>query len=356
MGIAYRKFEPTEYVMKVKRGKIVQKGLGLSFFYNTMTTSMTVIPATAFDTGFTFDELMTADFQSVSVQGDISYIITNYERASQMVDFSWKGKKEYAAALTEARQKMSRRVLNLVKVCIAKFISGRTVREAIISADELAGVLRERMKEDEGLRDLGLELVSVSILGVLARSDTRKALEAAAREEILKQQDDAIYKRRNAAVEQERIVKENELNTEIRVAEKQKEKREKEMEMNRLVQEKQAELDARKLASEIRLEEENCRLVDLQTENEKKKSDARAYDSEALLKTFSGVDKEIIKALAISGMDSRSLIARAFLEMGDKAGKIGMLNVSPDLLSALTDVPEDSTDISDRRAAPGRRN
>ena len=69
MGIAYRKFEPTEYVMKVRKGKAVQKGLGLSFFYNTMTTSMVVIPATAFDTGFAFDELMTADFQSVSVQG-----------------------------------------------------------------------------------------------------------------------------------------------------------------------------------------------------------------------------------------------------------------------------------------------
>ncbi len=79
MGIAYRKFEPTEYVMKVKRGKVVQKGLGLSFFYNTMNTSMTVIPATAFDTGFAFDELMTADFQSVSVQGDISYMINDYE-------------------------------------------------------------------------------------------------------------------------------------------------------------------------------------------------------------------------------------------------------------------------------------
>ena len=77
--------------------------------------------------------------------------------------------------------------------------------------------------------------------------------------------------------------------------------------------------------------------MDLQTENERKKSDARAYDSEALLKTFAGVDKEIVKALAISGMDSRALIARAFLEMGDKAGRIGTLNVSPDLLSALTD-------------------
>ena len=337
MGIAYRKFEPTEYVMKVRKGKAVQKGLGLSFFYNTMTTSMVVIPATAFDTGCAFDELMTADFQSVSVQGDISYIVTDYERASRMVDFSWKGKKEYMAVLTEAGQKMSKRVLNLVKVCITKFISGKTVREAIVSADELAGALREGMREDETLKEFGLELVSVSILGVLARSDTRKALEAAAREEILRQQDDAIYKRRNAAIEQERLVKENELNTEIRVAEKQKEKREKEMEMKRLVQEKQAELDARKIASEISLEEENCRLVDLQTENEKKKSDAKAYDSEVLLKTFAGVDKEIVKALAISGMDSRSLIARAFLEMGDKADKIGTLNVSPDLLNALTD-------------------
>lgn len=253
-----------------------------------------------------------------------------------MVDFSYKGKREYAEALTEARQKMSKRVLNIVKVNIAKFISGRTVREAIISADELARALTESMKDNETLKDFGLELLSVSILGILARSDTRKALEAAAREEILRQQDDAIYKRRNAAIEQERMVKENELNTEIRVAEKQKEKREKEMEMKRLVQEKQAELDARRLASEIRLEEENCRLVDLQTENERKKSDAKAYDSEVLLKTFAGVDTEIVKALAISGMDSRALIARAFLEMGDKAGKIGTLNVSPDLLNTLT--------------------
>ena len=31
MGIKYRKFDPTEYVMKVKKGKIVQQGLGLSF-------------------------------------------------------------------------------------------------------------------------------------------------------------------------------------------------------------------------------------------------------------------------------------------------------------------------------------
>lgn len=336
MGITYKKFEPTEYVMKVKRGKIVQKGLGLSFFYNTMTTSMMVIPATAFDASFVFNDIMTSDFQNINVQGDISYVITDYEKASKMVDFSYKGKKEYLTVLTEAKQKMAKRIMNLAKVYVTKFISGKNVRDAIISADELANTLRENMKEDETIKEFGLELISISILGILAQSDTRKALEAATREEILKQQDDAIYKRRNAAIEQERIVKENELNTEIKVAEKQKEKREKEMEMKRLVQEKQAELDAGKLANDIRLEEENCKLVDLQTENEKKKSDAKAYDSEALLKTFAGVDKEVVKALVTSGMDSKALIAKAFVEIGDKADKIGVLNVSPDLLETLT--------------------
>lgn len=336
MSITYKKFEPTEYVMKVKRGKIVQKGLGLSFFYNTMTTSMMVVPATAFDASFVFNDIMTSDFQSINVQGDISYVITDYEKASKMVDFSYKGKKEYLTVLTEAKQKMAKRIMNLAKVYVTKFISGKNVRDAIISADELANTLRENMKEDETIKEFGLELISISILGILAQSDTRKALEAATREEILKQQDDAIYKRRNAAIEQERIVKENELNTEIKVAEKQKEKREKEMEMKRLVQEKQAELDAGKLANDIRLEEENCKLVDLQTENEKKKSDAKAYDSEALLKTFAGVDKEVVKALVTSGMDSKALIAKAFVEIGDKADKIGVLNVSPDLLETLT--------------------
>ena len=336
MGIQYRKFDPTEYVMKVKKGKVVQQGLGLSFFCNTMTESMMVIPTTAFDTNFAFNDIMTADFQCVSVQGDISYVITDYEKAAQMVDFSYKDKKEYAVVLAEARQKMAKRIINLAKVHVAKLVSGKSVREAIVSADELAGTLKAGMKNDRTIQTFGLELISVSILGVLAQADTRKALEAATREEILKQQDDAIYKRRNAAIEQERIVRENELNTEIKVAEKTKEKREKEMEMKRLVQEKQAELDAQKLANDIRLEEENCRFVDLQTENEKKKSDAKAYDSEAILKTFANVDKDVVKALVTSGMDSRALIARAFVEIGDKADKIGVLNVSPDLLESLT--------------------
>lgn len=336
MAIKYKKFEPTEYVMKIKKGKIIQQGLGLSFFYNTMTTSMMVLPATAFDAAFAYDDIMTSDFQKINVQGDISYIITDYEKAAKMVDFSYKdNKKEQAQVLVEAKQKMAKRVMNLAKVCTTKYISSQNIREAIKSTDELAEVLKTALKEDETIQELGLQVIAVSILGILPLPDTRRALEAATREEILKQQDDAVYKRRNSAIEQERIIKENELNTEIKIAEKEKEKHEKDMETKRMIQEKQAELDAKKIANDISLEEERQKLVDLQTENEKKKSDAKAYDSEVLLRTFAGVDAEIIKALAVSGMDSKSLIAKAFVEIGDKADKIGVLNVSPDLLETL---------------------
>ena len=72
----------------------------------------------------------------------------------------------------------------------------------------------------------------------------------------MKQQDDAIYKRRNSAIEQERIIKENELNTEIKIAEKEKEKHEKIWKPSDMMQEKQAELDARRIANDIALEEE----------------------------------------------------------------------------------------------------
>lgn len=337
MAIRYKKFEPTDYVMKVKRGKVVEQGVGLSFFYNTMTTSMMVLPATAFDSSFAYDDIMTSDFQKISVQGDISYIIADYERASRMVDFSYQdNRKQYEETLSEARAKMAKRIVNLTKVYTTKFIGTKKVREAIQSADELAEALRNALKEDETIQEFGLQILAVSILGILPQPDTRKALEAATREDILKQQDDAIYKRRNAAIEQERVIKENELNTEIRVAEKAKEKKEREMETRRMLQEKQAELDAKKISNDIELEEERQRLVELQTENERKKSDAKAYDSEVLLRTFAGVDAEIIKALAVSGMDSRSLIAKAFVEIGDKADKIGVLNVSPDLLETLT--------------------
>lgn len=67
------------------------------------------------------------------------------------------------------------------------------------------------------MEKLGIEVMGLSILAILPNKETMRALEAQAREEILRNADHALYERRNASIEQERRVKENELNTEIAV-------------------------------------------------------------------------------------------------------------------------------------------
>ena len=90
-----------------------------------------------------------------------------------------------------------------------------------------------------------------------------KALQADAREELLRKADEAIYARRNSAVEQERKIKENELNTEIAVQQKQRQVRETQM------------------AAEIAVEEQRATLVDHKVQNERKEAEARAQGGEA---------------------------------------------------------------------------
>ena len=47
------------------------------------------------------------------------------------------------------------------------------------------------------------------------------------------------------------------------------------------------------------------------------------------------VDPRIVQALASVGMQPAQLIAQAFGGMAENAGRIGQLNVSPDLLQTL---------------------
>lgn len=336
MAIRYRKFQPSEYVMAVKKGKVVRQGLGLSVLYNTMRTSLQVIPATEADVSFAFDDILTADFQRLNVQGDVSYVIEEYGKTAALVDFTYRAvKAEAAEAKKVAALALQRRITNRAKGYIARFLNGMDVRRAVVSGNELARYLADSLREDEMIQSLGLRIITVALLGILPQPDMRKALEAAAREQILKEQDDALYKRRNAAIEQERAIKENELNTEIRVAEKQKEQEEKKMETRRMLQERQAEMDTAKMEAAIALEEKNKALVERQAENGKKLAEMKLYEIREAAKTLAEMDPEIIKALALSGCDSGKLIAQAFQTMGEHAEKIGTLNVSPDLLAAV---------------------
>jgi len=198
-------------------------------------------------------------------------------------------------------------------------IQGLPLRQALVHGDALTGRVLERLKASPEVMQLGVEILNLAILSLKSTPEMAKALEAEAREALNQKSDQAIYARRNSAIEQERKLKENELQTEL------------------LVQSKQRELHERKMEAEIALETQRSLLTDQKTENERKEADSRAYSLKAVLAPVQDLDWRLLMMLNPKGGDAKNTIAMAFQELATNAHKIGELNISPDLLSSLVD-------------------
>jgi len=331
-GFRFIKFQPNEYVLRYKNGKIVKEGAGISFNYFARNTSIVVIPVGSYDAPFIFEEV-TSDFQTVSVQGQVTYRIVDQKKLAGLLNYSldMRGKRY----LSDDPQKLSQRVINIVRVLTKKTLEGLQLKEAIKSSDALANGILNEIRENGEIEHLGIEILGLAILAILPSKDTSRALEAQTREELLKKADEAIYERRNASIEQERLVKENEFNTEIAIENKKKQVRETQIEAQRVVQQKQNQLKEEQMVFETTLEEKKKGLIELSVENSKAEADAKAYELSAVMNALQGINPNIIQSLASIGMQPNKLIALAFQELAEKAGQIGQLNITPDLLQEL---------------------
>lgn len=335
-GIRYVKFEPSEYVMKMKNGKVVKEGIGLSFYYYEPTTSVVVVPVSSIDVPFMFEE-MTSDYQTVTVQGQLTYRIVDYKTITRIMNYTYNLKKN--AYMSEDPGKLAQRVINITKVLVKKQLERMPLREALQSTERLAQGTTAQIGSHPEITALGIELLGLSILAVQPNKETMRALEAEAREEILRSADDALYIRRNASIEQERKVRENELNTEIAVETKKKQIRETQLEAERTVKRKQNEMKEEQLRFDTELEEKKQQLVELAAANERARADAKAYELTAVMGALRGVEPNVLQSMANLGMQTDKLIAIAFQELAENAGKIGQLNISPDLLQGLMNAP-----------------
>ncbi|MEA3492621.1 MAG: SPFH domain-containing protein [Campylobacterota bacterium] len=332
LGIKYIKVPPTNYLIKYNNGHIAKEGVGLSFFYYAPTTTIVSIPIGSVDAPFIFEEV-TSDFQSISIQGQITYKIKDAKNIAALLDFSLDSIRQ--TYQSEDPEKLSQRVINQVQVVTKKEIQKLTLQSTLTSIDETVEKINESMVKSKEMNALGIEILSFSLLAIRPTPETSRALEAETREELLKKADEALHTRRNAAIEQERIIKENELNTEIAVENKKREIQETKMEAKKVIQEKEYELKELAISSKITLEESNSNLVELKVKNAKKESDAKAYAVEALMKSVSTVDPKTLQAITSSNMSSEQLIAHAFQDIADNSEKIGQLNITPDLLKEL---------------------
>lgn len=331
-GIRFIKFQPSDYVLRYKNGVIVSEGIGISFYYFAPNTSIVVVPVGSTDAPFIFEEV-TSDFQTVTIQGQVTYRIVDQRKISQLLNYTLNTNgKGYAS---EDPGKLSQRVINIVRVLTKKHMENLLLKDAIKCSESLAQNMLSEIRENEEIKLLGIEILGLSILSILPNKETTRALEAKAREEILKRADEAIYERRNASIEQERRVKENEFNTEVAIENKKKQVRETQLETERMIQQKQNQLKEEQINFETLLEKKKTELIELEAQNTRAEADAKAYELSAIMKSFEGMDPMVIQSLASMGMNPDKLIALAFQGIAEKADKIGQLNISPDLLQEV---------------------
>src|SRR5882762_4493023 len=128
-GLRFIKMQPTSYLLQYKKGRIVREGAGLSFFYYAPTSSLDAAART--------------------------YI-------------------------SDDPQKLSARVINVIKVLTRKELQTLPLRDALRASDTLVQQVGKGLAASTEISSLGLEVIGLSILAIKPNPETGRALEAEA--------------------------------------------------------------------------------------------------------------------------------------------------------------------------------
>jgi len=329
-GIQHIRFDSMTYVLHYKNGSIAREGRGLSFFYFAPNSSIAAIPMGSNDLPFIFNE-STNDYQTVTIQGQISYKVSNPKTLSDILDFTVTDNGLYKKNDIE---KLHQRIINEAQTTTSSYIHSIKLKDAIRSAKTIEEKIIEGLKTSQSIAMLGIEILGASILAISATPEMSRALETETREKLQQEADQAIYERRNFAVEQERKIKESELNTEIAVEEKQKQIAEKKMESDVQKADNDRKLREMQVQADISIENQRKQLIEQKTANERKEAETQGFVIETTLQPYRTIDWKTLTALQNNG-DPKFNIALAFRQLAENAEKIGTLNISPDLLESL---------------------
>jgi regulator of protease activity HflC (stomatin/prohibitin superfamily) len=207
---------PTTYVRHLRRGRTAHEGVGISFWFRPLSAVISEVPVDDRELPMLF-HARTADFQDVTVQATVTYRISSPEMAAQRIDFAihpdtgqWRSAPldQVASMLTEIAQQHARTVL-----------AGLELRESIIGGP--SAVLQEvgaGLAGDARLTDTGITVVGVRVVAIRPEPDVERALQTPARERVQQDADRATFERRALAVESERAIAENEMQSQIELA------------------------------------------------------------------------------------------------------------------------------------------
>jgi hypothetical protein len=343
LSIKYYKADASTFVILSSTGRIVKSGRGLSFFYNTVTSSIAAIPTNAQEAPFVFN-LQTKDFQDVRIQGQLTFRVTDAVKISEILNFTLNNKAD--GYVSEDPLRLNDRIIRVAQGLIQNRVQQQSLREVLRSGSDILSFLKNQLPTLQSITSTGVEVLEISLTAIKPNIETARALEAEAREAILKEADDAIYLRRISAVEQERSIKDAELQTDLSVQQKQQQIETDKLENMRVLMRSQAETERERittnmaikmdaLKAEIAQETEKLELVEARTYNQKIETNAAAEAATKQAKAINILSPATLEALSMGNMKSDQLMALAMRTMAQNANKIGSLNFTPDILNQL---------------------
>ncbi|MDH5360249.1 MAG: SPFH domain-containing protein [Gammaproteobacteria bacterium] len=193
MIFKYYKGEPNSYVIRYRNGVMKTHGPGLTFWYMPLTTSVASVPIVSQDAPFIFNET-TANYQEISIQGQLSYRLTNPIEIAKRLDYTI----DPATGCYRSKdpEKLVQRVINTVQGNTRSGINILSLEEALIKVKDLEEEVLEQIQAESDLFEMGVVVESLHFVAVKATPEMQKALEADYRESLQQRADQAIYARR----------------------------------------------------------------------------------------------------------------------------------------------------------------
>lgn len=307
IGIAAQlRAEANSHIIRYRRGRVRQSGRGLVFWFRPETASIAELPLD--DREMTvFVKGRSRDFQTVSVQGTLTWRVAVPEQLAERVDFS-------IGLLTgrwtaEPLQRIETRLTGLVNQAVLQHLAGATVRALLDAGPEpLRLSLDAALAGDPALAELGIGIVAVRLTNLSPSSELERALQTPTFEALQQKADEATFERRALAVEKERAIAENELANRTELAARE------------------AELIAREAANARDRAAGVAQAEGVQ---------AGAEAQRIALVEGARADAEARRVAIYRDLPLPTLLGLAAREAATKLDKIEHLNITPDLLASV---------------------
>ncbi|HNM97291.1 MAG TPA: SPFH domain-containing protein, partial [Marmoricola sp.] len=290
-------------------------GVGAGFWFRPLNAVLNEVPVDDRELPLLFHAL-TADFQDLTVQATITFRVTAPQVTAARIDFSidpttglWRSSPldQVAGILTQTAQQYA-----------IDLIAGQQLTEALAAGvGPVRTVIANGLRGDARLAEIGIAVVSVRVVAVRPEPEVERALRTPTRELVQQEADRATFERRAIAVEHERAIGENELQTQIELVRREEQ----------LVTQRGA--NARRTAEEaaaadaIRTDAEARRTVAL----------AEAQSAAERLTGLAEGEAEAARVAAYRDVSDAVLLAMAMKDVAANLPKIDSLVVSPDLIA-----------------------